>query len=66
MSNSTAAVRCVNCGSSEQEVPLVVLRYAGESQWICSGCLPVLIHRPEQLIGKLAGAENIRPTQHEH
>jgi hypothetical protein len=66
MPEPDVAVRCVNCGTSEEEVPLVVLRYAGASQWICSGCLPVLIHRPDQLVGKLAGAENIRPTQHEH
>jgi hypothetical protein len=65
MSKSVEAVHCVNCGRSDAEVPLVVLRYAGDPQWICSSCLPVLIHRADQLVGKLRDAENIPPSQHE-
>jgi hypothetical protein len=43
---------------------LVSLRHAGNQAWICSQCLPVLIHNPQQLIGKLAGAEKIEPAAH--
>lgn len=62
MSETQAAYDCLNCDRSEAETPLVTLRYAGEPAWICTQCLPVLIHHPEQLAGKLKGAENILPA----
>ena len=55
---------CLNCNRPETTVPLVSLRYAGDRAWICSQCLPILIHEPRQLVGKLAGAENITPAAH--
>ncbi len=57
---------CLNCNSSENEIPLVNLNYAGKKAYICSSCLPVLIHQPQKLTGKLDGAENISPAKHEH
>jgi hypothetical protein len=49
------------------EAPLVVLRYAGAPAWICSQCLPTLIHQPARLVGKLAGAEKLSPApEHDH
>ena len=66
MTVTTKIEKCLNCGRSEMEVPLVSLRHAGKQAWICSGCLPVLIHRPEQLVGKLQGAENLTPADHAH
>ena len=58
---------CLNCNRSETEMPLVALRYAGNPAWICSQCLPMLIHQPQHLAGKLAGAENFGPAPaHEH
>ena len=57
MSESTSQLNCVNCGGSEMEVPLITTRYAGEQYLICSRCLPVLIHKPEQLMGTLKGAD---------
>jgi len=48
------------------EMPLVTLRHAGQAAWICSGCLPVLIHKPQELVGKLQGAELIEPADHDH
>lgn len=56
---------CLNCDRSETEIPLVTLRHAGEQAWICSQCLPVLIHHPQKLAGKLGGAEDIPPASHE-
>ncbi len=57
--------RCVNCERSENVVPLVVLRYQGAENWICSQCLPTLIHQPARLAGKLADADKIPPAQHD-
>ena len=64
MEESKNTYRCLNCNRPETVIPLVSLRYAGQSAWICSQCLPVLIHQPEHLAGKLAGAENIAPAAH--
>jgi hypothetical protein len=44
---------CLNCGRTEHEIPLVNLTYAGKAAWICSQCLPVLIHHMETLQEKL-------------
>ncbi len=57
---------CVYCGRGDAEVPLVPLRSQGEETWICSQHLPVLIHKPHLLAGKLPGAENVAPGEHEH
>jgi hypothetical protein len=58
--------KCLNCNSSENEIPLVNLSYSGKQAYICSRCLPTLIHNPEKLAGKLQGAENIPPSEHKH
>ena len=55
---------CLNCQRPETMVPLVSLRYQGNSAWICSQCLPILIHDPQQLVGRLANAESIEPADH--
>lgn len=56
---------CLNCERPDAQVPLVALRYAGQAAWICSQCLPVLIHKPQQLASKLAYAERLAPAEHE-
>lgn len=48
---------CFNCRRPETTIPLVSLRYAGDQAWICSQCLPILIHQPEQLANKLGSVE---------
>lgn len=35
---------CFNCGSSEDDRPLLPVRTAGTSTWVCTRCLPALIH----------------------
>ena len=50
---------CLRCDRPETAVPLVSLRYAGSAVWICSQCLPVLIHHPERLAGRLPGVERL-------
>ncbi len=57
---------CLNCGRSEQEIPLVALRYQGQTVHLCPQCFPIMIHQPQKLVGKLPGAENMQPAKHEH
>lgn len=56
---------CLNCNNSENDIPLVSLVYTGNPTYLCSRCLPLLIHHPEKLIGKIDGAENILPAEHD-
>jgi glucokinase len=56
---------CLVCERTDQQVPLIQLHYGGQSYWICPQDLPVLIHRPETLVGKLPGAEQLAPHEHE-
>lgn len=57
--------RCLNCNRSENEVPLVSLRAAGNPAWICPQCMPILIHHPERMAGKLKGADRLSPGAHD-
>ncbi len=59
-----SAKRCLACERGEDVTPLVALAYRGERAWICPQHLPVLIHDPTRLVGRLAGAENLRPAEH--
>lgn len=58
--------QCLNCDRSENEIPLMTLAYREESFYICPQCLPVLIHKPQNLAGKLEGADKFTPVNHEH
>ncbi|MFQ5577217.1 MAG: hypothetical protein ACE5G8_09555 [Anaerolineae bacterium] len=62
MEQTVSTLHCLNCNRPETAVPLVNLRYAGSPAWICTQCLPTLIHQPQRLAGKLAGAEQIAPV----
>lgn len=62
MSEISKTNYCLNCNNSENDIPLVNLIYSGKQTFICSSCLPVLIHHPQKLIGKLDGAEKIPPA----
>lgn len=61
---SPGEARCASCGRDSDQVPLVPLRYRGAEAWICTQHLPVLIHDPSRLVGKLAGAEHLAPADH--
>lgn len=56
---------CLNCNRPETVIPLVSLRYAGSQAWICSQCLPILIHHSDQLAHKLAPGEQLASTSPE-
>ncbi len=67
MAIEKSALHCLNCEKSERETPLLHLHYGGEELWICSQCLPTLIHAPQKLVGKIENAEQIKPAaQHKH
>jgi hypothetical protein len=57
---------CIYCGQSSDQVPLIALRYRGAGAWICPQHLPILIHKPAQLAGKLPGIENLAPPPEHH
>ena len=35
---------CFRCGADEDHAPLLPVRTAGTSTWVCTRCLPTLIH----------------------
>lgn len=57
---------CLNCQRSSNEIPLLNMEYKNETYQICPQCLPTLIHKPQNLAGKLPGAEKFTPAEHEH
>jgi hypothetical protein len=56
---------CVACQRGPDETPLLELEFQGGVFHICAQHLPVLIHDPAQLVGRLAGAESLTPADHE-
>lgn len=38
------AQRCFRCDSGEDRLPLLPVRHKGGSLWVCTRCLPALIH----------------------
>ena len=59
MTENNELYSCLNCGNSEKEIPLVAIRFNGQENWICSQCLPILIHKSHQLTGKLQGLKSM-------
>ena len=62
--NDENANRCLACERDSDVTPLIPLEYRGERLWICPQHLPLLIHDPGRLVGRLAGAEHLRPADH--
>ena len=58
--------KCVYCDRTSDQVPLLQLQFHSVDAWICSQHLPILIHKPEKLAGKLPGAESLEGSDHEH
>ncbi len=65
MSQDTHNKACLLCQRGDDAVPLVSVAYRGNRLWICTQHLPVLIHDPGRLVGKLPGAENLSPAEHD-
>lgn len=49
-------MKCVYCERSADEVPLIPFHYRGADFYICTGHLPLLLHKPEQFADKLPQA----------
>jgi hypothetical protein len=56
--------QCVACNRTGNEIPLITLGYQNKKFWICPQHLPMLIHDPKTLTGKLPGAEGMEPADH--
>ena len=55
---------CLACERRSEEIPLITLEYRGQKMWICPQHLPLLIHDPQRLTGRLPGAEGMAPADH--
>lgn len=64
MSVQQDAKHCLLCHKGPSDAPLLRLEYRSSGFWVCPQHLPVLIHDPAQLIGKLEGAERLSPADH--
>ena len=51
---------CLVCNQNENQVPLVQVDYKQHNYFICPQHIPMLIHNPDQLEGKLPDAENMQ------
>ena len=63
MNDKTKNKTCLACQRGTDQTPLVSLEYLDSVFWICPQHLPLLIHGPARLIGKLPGAENLAPAE---
>ena len=58
---------CLNCGTSEQQRPLLTLKFQGKEHYLCPQCMPIMIHKPHQLADKLPGFQPPGPpAAHDH
>jgi hypothetical protein len=65
-SENASDLRCVVCEQTSHQVPLLRFEFRGDGYAICPGHLPVLIHDPQALAGKLPGAEAMKPPSRKH
>ena len=61
---STEKGNCLYCNRTSDEVPLISIAFKNQDLMICPQHLPILIHDPAQLTGKLPGAEGLRAAEH--
>lgn len=52
---------CISCERPENVVPLVAITFAKNPTWICTQCLPTLIHDPNKLVGKFENMTTDNP-----
>lgn len=57
--------RCLACDRQSEEVPLIPFEYQGGSYHVCAQHLPILIHDPARLAGRLPDAERLQPSEHQ-
>ena len=59
MTDTKEMAKCILCDRADTELPLLKLSYYGIGYYLCAEHMPMLIHQPSTLIGKLPGAENM-------
>jgi len=57
MSNSKA---CLVCNASSNETPVTKFYYQESEFYICPQHIPILIHKPHELVGLLDGADKLK------
>jgi hypothetical protein len=50
---------CIACENTSEEAPLFKFKFKGNKYYVCSKHIPSIIHKPEELVGKLPGAESL-------
>ncbi|MEN6409763.1 MAG: hypothetical protein ABFD44_08640 [Anaerolineaceae bacterium] len=55
--------KCLVCERTSQEIPLLTLDYQDQHYFICPEHFPILIHKPSLLVGKLPGADQLKPHE---
>ena len=59
MSESIPA--CLVCEKTSDQIPLFAVSFQNHTYWICPSHIPIMIHEPNLLVGKLPGAEKLQP-----
>lgn len=54
---------CISCNRDESAVPLVSITFAQNPTWICTQCLPTLIHDPQKLTDKFNNMNTDNPPE---
>lgn len=54
---------CISCNRDESVVPLVSITFAQNPTWICTQCLPTLIHDPQKLTDKFNNMNTDNPPE---
>ena len=49
--------QCLYCKKNQHDVPLIIMTYQDRALWICPQHLPIIIHKPEQLVDILPGSD---------
>lgn len=57
-------ITCAHCQRTKDEVPILTVHFQDSVWGICPEHLPILIHKPHKLQGKLPGAEKLTPQSH--
>ena len=64
MQDVESVKQCLNCSRLVEQVPLISIAHRDGAAYICPQCLPILLHQPQMLVGKLPGAESLRGHSH--
>ncbi|MCK5815182.1 MAG: hypothetical protein KAH07_04480 [Flavobacteriaceae bacterium] len=51
---------CLVCKKSSKETPVTKFYYQKSEFYICPQHIPVLIHKPQELVGLLDGADKLQ------